>query len=183
MERELVQRGDSSPEGVGMDYAQSLVDEASVAGQGGRTTPLTYVQSNVNDGAFPEGEFGPRGEPRCGPSHRVHRPSVPRRSAACLTDDGWFVSVDYVGPHRNQYRADAWEEVWRLNGELPPSIRQELVYPSIDLMLVADPTGGHPFRAYPRDLPPLLFDGPVRRVRRRYCVPAADPQRLDLRHR
>ena len=45
-----------------------------------------------------------------------------------------------MGAHRNQYRLDAWEEVCRLNRQLPPSIRQDLAYPSIDLMLVIDPT-------------------------------------------
>ena len=115
-----------------------LVDEASVAAKA-EGLPLTYFQSNVNDGAFPEGEFDLVVN-HAAAHHIASIDRVFREICRVLTDDGWFVSVDYVGPHRNQYRADAWEEVWRLNRELPPSIRQELVYPSIDLMLIIDPT-------------------------------------------
>ena len=55
-------------------------------------------------------------------------------------EDGWFVSFDYVGAHRNQYRLDAWEEVWKLNRQIPTSLRQDLLYPPIPTMMVVDPT-------------------------------------------
>ena len=55
-------------------------------------------------------------------------------------EDGWFVSYDYVGPHRNQYGPAAWDAAWCLNGELPSSLRQDLQYPHLPTMLVTDPT-------------------------------------------
>ena len=57
-----------------------------------------------------------------------------------LPEDGWFVSFDYVGPHRNQYRLDAWEEAWQLNRQLPSTLQQDLAYPPMPVMLVVDPT-------------------------------------------
>jgi len=63
-----------------------------------------------------------------------------RQVSRALPEDGWFVSFDYVGPHRNQYRLDAWEEACRVNRELPPFLRQELEYPSVTAMVQIDPT-------------------------------------------
>ena len=76
VERELVERG-LIAEGVGMDYAQPLVDEAAAAAAA-EGLPLTYVQSNVNDGVFPEGEFDLVVNHAAGPSHRVDRSGVSR---------------------------------------------------------------------------------------------------------
>jgi SAM-dependent methyltransferase len=137
VERELVEHG-LIAEGVGIDYAQSLVDEAAAAAAA-EGLPLTYVQSNVNDGVFPEGEFDLVVN-HAAAHHIASLDRVFREICRVLPENGWFVSLDYVGAHRNQYRLDAWEEVSRLNRELPPSIQQDLVYPPIDLMLVIDPT-------------------------------------------
>ena len=126
--------------GVGIDYSQTLLDEATAtAGRAGMA--LTYHQANVNQGTFPDGGVRPRGEPRRRPPHRRHRPRLPGDLPDPPPDDGWFVSFDYVGPHRNQYRLDAWEEAWQeLNHELPEALRQDLVYPPIPVMLMVDPT-------------------------------------------
>jgi SAM-dependent methyltransferase len=137
VERELVEHG-LIAEGVGMDYAQSLVDEATAAARA-EGLPLTYVQSNVNEAALPEGEFDLVIN-HAAAHHIAAIDRVFREICRVLPEDGWFVSFDYVGPHRNQYRSDAWEEVWSLNSQLPPSLQQTLFYPSMPLMLVLDPT-------------------------------------------
>ena len=43
-----------------------------------------------------------------------------REICRLLPEDGWFLSLDYVGPHRNQYTPAAWERAWSVNNELPP---------------------------------------------------------------
>jgi len=63
-----------------------------------------------------------------------------RELCRILPEDGWFVSYDYIGPHRNQYGPSAWDAAWSLNGELPASLRQDLQYPHLPTMLVTDPT-------------------------------------------
>ncbi len=100
---------------------------------------MTYVQGNVNDAVFPSGNFDLVVN-HAAAHHIASLDRVFREICRLLPDDGWFVSMDYVGAHRNQWRFDAWEEVSRLNGDLPPSVRQTLAYPSIDLMLAIDPT-------------------------------------------
>jgi SAM-dependent methyltransferase/cell division protein FtsB len=137
VERELLAHG-LIAEGVGMDYAQDLIDEATAAARAA-SLPLTYVQANINEGVFPEGEFDLVVN-HAAAHHIAAIDRVFRQICRVLPDDGWFVSMDYVGPHRNQYRLDAWEEAWELNRELPPSLRQELDYPPIPVMLVVDPT-------------------------------------------
>ena len=63
-----------------------------------------------------------------------------REVCRILPADGWFVSFDYVGPHRNQYRTDAWDAAWKINRQLPESLRQDMAYPPIPVMLQVDPT-------------------------------------------
>ena len=53
-----------------------------------------------------------------------------------LPADGWFVSFDYVGPHRNQFTPEAWEAAWALSQLLPASLRQQLSYPHLPTMMV-----------------------------------------------
>ena len=137
VERELVERR-LIAEGVGVDYAQPLLDEAATAARQ-LGLPLTYVQANVNDGVFPEGEFDLVVN-HAAAHHIAAIDRVFRGICRVLPEDGWFVSFDYVGPHRNQYRLDAWEEAWHLNRLLPPALQQDLAYPPIPVMLVVDPT-------------------------------------------
>ncbi len=63
-----------------------------------------------------------------------------REICRILPEDGWFVSFDYIGPHRNQYTSEAWEETWTVNHGLPEPLRQDLQYPHLPTMLVDDPT-------------------------------------------
>jgi SAM-dependent methyltransferase len=137
VERELIQHG-LIAEAVGMDYSQDLLEEATAAAREAGL-PLTYQQANVNTGAFPSGEFDLVVN-HAAAHHIASIDRVFREACRILPDDGWFVSFDYVGPHRNQYRLDAWEEAWKLNEELPASLRQDMVYPPIHAMLVIDPT-------------------------------------------
>jgi SAM-dependent methyltransferase len=137
VERELLEHG-LIAEGVGMDYSADMVEEATAAARA-TGLPLTYVQSNVNDGVFPEGEFDLVVN-HAAAHHIAAIDRVFREICRILPDDGWFVSFDYVGAHRNQYRLDAWEEAWSLNGRLPPSLRQDMAYPPMPVMLVVDPT-------------------------------------------
>jgi len=137
VDRELVQSG-LVMEGVGIDYSKSLLDEAAVAARQA-AMPLTYRQLNINAGALPDGNFDLVVN-HAAAHHVAAIDRVFRRVCRILPDDGWFVSFDYVGPHRNQYRLDAWEEAWQLNHRIPEAMRQDLAYPSMPVMLVADPT-------------------------------------------
>jgi SAM-dependent methyltransferase len=137
VERDLVEHG-LIAEGVGMDYSQPLLDEAgAVARENG--LPLTYVQSNINDAVFPEGEFDLVVN-YAAAHHIAAIDRVFREICRVLPEDGWFVSYDYIGPHRNQYGLEAWEAAWTFNRELPESLRQDLYYPHLPTMLVTDPT-------------------------------------------
>jgi SAM-dependent methyltransferase len=137
VERELVEYG-LVKEAVGIDYSQSLLDEAAAtARQFG--LPITYHQANVNTGTFPPDDFDLVVN-HAAAHHITAIDRVFREVCRVLPDDGWFVSFDYVGPHRNQYRLDAWEEAWKVNRQLPASLRQDLEYPPIPVMLVVDPT-------------------------------------------
>ncbi len=137
VERELVESG-LIAEGVGIDYSQSLLDEAGAAARESGL-PLTYHQANINTGSFPEAEFDLVVN-HAAAHHIAAIDRVFRQVCRILPEDGWFVSFDYVGPHRNQYRLDAWEEVWQLNEQIPESFRQDLEYPPVPVMLVVDPT-------------------------------------------
>ncbi len=137
VERELLEHG-LVREAVGIDYSENLLDEARAAALRGGY-PLTYHQVNINTAALPEGEFDLVVN-HAAAHHVAAIDKVFRALCSTLPEDGWFVSFDYVGPHRNQYRLDAWEEAWKLNEELPPSLRQELVYPPLTVMLQVDPT-------------------------------------------
>jgi SAM-dependent methyltransferase len=137
VERELVEHG-LIAEGVGIDYSETLLDQArSEAGEAG--LPLTYHQADINTGPLPAGSFDLVVN-HAAAHHIAAIDRVFREVCRVLPSDGWFVSFDYVGPHRNQYRLDAWEEAWKLNRQLPASLRQELTYPPLPVMLVVDPT-------------------------------------------
>jgi SAM-dependent methyltransferase len=74
-------------------------------------------------------------------AHHVMRlDRVFRDLCSLLPPEGWFISLDYVGPHRNQYSLEAWSEAWKLNEQLPSHLRQVMAYPLIDVFLSVDPT-------------------------------------------
>jgi SAM-dependent methyltransferase len=137
VERELLGTG-LVGEAVGIDCSASLLADAraAAADQG---LPLRYVEMNVNTDELPAGPFDLVVN-HAAAHHIAAIDGVFRRLCRLLPEDGWFVSFDYVGPHRNQYTAEAWEAAWELNLRLPEDIRQDLAYPHLPTMLVTDPT-------------------------------------------
>ena len=125
-------------EAVGIDFSDTLLNEARAEAEIARL-PLRYHQMDVNTADFPDGPFDLVVN-FAAAHHIAYIDRVFRSLCERLPDDGWFISFDYVGPHRNQYRSDAWEEAWRVNGELPEYVRQEMVYPHLPTMLHDDPT-------------------------------------------
>ncbi len=123
VEREMVSANVMAA-AVGIDYSDALLDEARQAA----TTlglPLTYHQMNVNAAAFPSDEFDLVVN-YVGAHHISLIDRVFREICRLLPEDGWFLSLDYVGPHRNQYTTAAWERAWTVNNELPPQVRQSM---------------------------------------------------------
>ena len=137
VEREMLDAG-LIKECVGIDYSEALLNDARKAA-GDR--PVLYVQMNVNTEPFPT-DAGPFDlVVNHAAAHHVTRlDRVFRTICTLLPEDGWFISFDYVGPHRNQYAPDAWNEAWTLNQTLPDHLRQSMVYPSVDAAIHVDPT-------------------------------------------
>jgi SAM-dependent methyltransferase len=137
VERDLLNSG-LILQAVGIDYSEDLIKQArSVAAQ--ENLPITYHQANVNAGVFPGHEFDLVVN-HAAAHHIAAIDRVFREICRILPEDGWFVSFDYVGPHRNQYLPSAWEAAWQFNGQIPEGLRQDLRYPHLPTMLVDDPT-------------------------------------------
>ena len=137
VERLLVEHG-LVEEAVGIDYSMDLLETARLAASESGL-PLTYCQANINDAVLPDFEFDLVVN-HAAAHHIAAIDRVFREVCRILPEGGSFVSFDYVGPHRNQYRMDAWEEAWRLNQQLPESLRQDMAYPPLPVMLQIDPT-------------------------------------------
>jgi SAM-dependent methyltransferase len=137
VERDLLDSG-LILEAVGIDYSEELLADARATAERGNL-PLTYEQANVNAGSFPRQEFDLVVN-HAAAHHIAAIDRVFREICRILPEDGWFVSFDYVGPHRNQYLPSAWEAAWELNEQIPESLRQDLRYPHLPTMLVDDPT-------------------------------------------
>jgi SAM-dependent methyltransferase len=137
VEREMVSAGVMA-EAVGIDYSEALLDEARQAAST-HDLPLRYHQMNVNAAAFPSEEFDLVVN-YAGAHHVSMIDRVFREICRLLPEDGWFLSLDYIGPHRNQYTPVAWERAWSVNNELPPPVRQCMTFPHLPTMLLDDPT-------------------------------------------
>jgi SAM-dependent methyltransferase len=121
---------------VGIDYSEALLAEARTAAA---DRPLAYQQMNINTAPLPDGPFDLVVNHAA--AHHVTRiDRVFRNICDLLPEDGWFISLDYVGPHRNQYSPDAWDQAWNLNRSLPEHLRQSMDYPLLDLWIEVDPT-------------------------------------------
>ena len=58
-----------------------------------------------------------------------------------LVSDGVLVNYEFVGPHRNQYKASEWRTILDLNNRSEHFFRHDhLVYPHIPTMLSLDPS-------------------------------------------
>ena len=137
VERDLFARG-MIAEAIGIDCSESLLDDArSSAHDVG--FPADYYLMDVNSAAFPTESVDLAVNYAAG-HHIACLDRVFRTVCEILPDDGWYLGYDYVGPHRNQYGAEAWDEIWRVNELLPSHLRQALAYPHLPTMLLTDPT-------------------------------------------
>lgn len=134
-ERELFDIGLIN-EAVGIDYSESLIAEARNHA-GGR--PFRYYVMDTNTVAFPETGYDLVVN-HAAAHHIAYINKVFQKIAELLPEDGYFVSMDFVGPHRNQYPRKQWNAAMALNQALPEHIRQDLRYPHLPTMLVTDPT-------------------------------------------
>jgi len=137
VEREMMDKG-IVLSAVGTDFMQSFVDEANAkAAAGGYNA--TYFQHDINVDKLPVGDFDL--VLNFAAAHHVARLDfVFQQLHDLMPDDGWFVSMDYVGPHRNQYPDRLWAEIQRVNAVLPPHVQQSLAYPHLPTMLATDPS-------------------------------------------
>jgi len=137
VERELIEIG-LIEEGVGVDYLEDLLAaaraEAAALGH-----PLRYYQMDTNTAAFPEDGYDLVVN-YAAAHHIACLDRVFRELCRLLAPDGWLVSMDYVGPHRNQWPYDQWAATCELNEELPPELRKHLQYPHLPSVIAADPT-------------------------------------------
>lgn len=134
-ERELVDIG-LIKEAVGIDYSENLIAEAE-SNAAGRS--LRYYVMDTNTVAFPEAGYDLVVN-HAAAHHIAYINKVFQKIAEILPEDGYFVSMDYVGPHRNQYPLKQWNAALELNQRLPQKLRQEMRYPHLPTMLVTDPT-------------------------------------------
>lgn len=137
VERDLVAKG-VVRSAVGVDVSGELLDEArrTAADLG---LPLEYVRCDTNLAQFPDGPFDLVVN-HAALHHVAYLDRVLRRLWEVLEPAGILVSWDYVGPHRNQYRARQWEAAWDTNLALPPHVRQVMRYPDLGTMIGGDPT-------------------------------------------
>ena len=137
VERELLADGIVG-EAVGVDYADDLLAQAQAEADA-QGLAATYHQMDTNTAEFPTGPYDLVVN-FAAAHHIAFIDRVFRAVSELLVPDGWFVSHDYVGPHRNQYEPATWEAVASLNEELPEHLRQRMGYPHLPDMLVIDPT-------------------------------------------
>ena len=137
VERELVQIG-AVKSVIATDISESLVGFARSKARE-QNLPIDYVIRDANAEALPlDGVDLVVNHAAC--HHLANLDRVLGAIADALPDDGWFVSFDYVGAHRNQYPADQWEAAVYLNDELPEHLRSKMSYPHLQTMLASDPS-------------------------------------------
>lgn len=135
LERELLHHG-LFDEAVGIDYSETLLEKARSDARG---LPVRYYQMDVNCATFPDERYDLVVN-HAAAHHIAYIDRVFREIARLLPEDGYFLTYDYVGAHRNQYPAAQWKAARRLNEKLPPHLRQEMRYPHLPTMIHVDPT-------------------------------------------
>lgn len=140
VERALVDHGVVEA-AVGIDISDDLLAAARTAAEADDRyrDRLHYERVDTNAGVFPGDGYDLVVNVAAG-HHIAYLDRVLRRVCELLPDDGWFVTWDYVGPHRNQYPGGQWEAIWQLNESLPAELRHSLEYPDLPTMLATDPT-------------------------------------------
>jgi SAM-dependent methyltransferase len=137
VERDLLTQG-IALESVGIDISEDLLDQArKQAADAG--LQARYYARDINTADLPEDGYDLVVN-FAAAHHIAYIDKVLRRVAEVLPEDGVFVSVDYIGPHRNQYGYEEWEAASRLNASLPEKYRSEFSYPHLPTMLAGDPT-------------------------------------------
>src|SRR3954454_22512128 len=137
VERDLLREG-IALEAVGIDISEDLLDQARKEAADSGLNPR-YFARDINTADLPEDGYDLVVN-FAAAHHIAHIDKVFRRVAEVLPEDGVFVSVDYVGPHRNQYGYEQWEAASRLNASLPEQFRSSFSYPHLPTILAGDPT-------------------------------------------
>ena len=168
VEREMIDGG-LFIEAVGIDWSEPLLDEARSATDGRR---IRYQRMDVNTDDLPTGPFDLVVNHAA--SHHVTRlDRLFRNICRLLPNDGWFISLDYVGPHRNQYEVDAWNSAWGLNQSLPEHLRQSMEYPLLPLWIEIDPTEAVHSELILETINRYFNIDEFRSARRSSCLPGA----------
>ena len=138
VERSILEDRPLFEEAVGVDVSTTLLDQARDAARG---LPIRYYEMDVNRDALPEDGFDlVVNVAAC--HHIAYLDRVLRLLCSALSPDGYLVSFDYVGPHRNQYTYLQWNAAWELNQLIPAHLRRDMdgAYPHLSTMLHVDPT-------------------------------------------
>jgi hypothetical protein len=131
---------------VGLDFLQQMVDEAAKeATKAG--LPLTYQQHDMNsEQPMPDFQFDLVIN-HAAAHHFGHIDFAMKEIRRVMKPDGKFVSMDYIGPHRNQYNTQTWKAIEAANAALPQGLRQNFGpdggIPNIPTMLIYDPSEAH----------------------------------------
>jgi SAM-dependent methyltransferase len=137
VERDLLKAG-VVEEAVGTDISEDLLDqarkEAADAGLNAR-----YYARDINTADLPEDGYDLVIN-YAAAHHIAYLDKVLRKVAEVLPEDGVFASLDYIGPHRNQYGYEQWQAATTLNNSLPEALRSDMTYPHLPTMLDGDPT-------------------------------------------
>ena len=137
VERELLRAGVVS-DAVGTDISEDLLAQARRhAEQEGLSA--RYYARDINTADLPEGDYDLVVN-YAAAHHIAYLDKVLRKVAQVLPEHGVFASVDYVGPHRNQYDYEQWQAAVALNETLPEGWRSTMSYPHLPTMLHGDPT-------------------------------------------
>ena len=57
-----------------------------------------------------------------------------------MTEDGYFIHNDYIGPQRNQYSKHQWKQMNDVNNMISEKARKSLGYPDVMQMMIDDST-------------------------------------------
>jgi SAM-dependent methyltransferase len=137
VERELLQIG-AVESVVATDISADLITFARAKATA-ENLPIEYVLGDANADALPlDGVDLVINHAAC--HHLTYLDRVLGSIADALPEDGWFVSFDYVGAHRNQYPAGQWEAALYLNDRLPEHLKSKMRYPHLPTMLADDPS-------------------------------------------
>jgi len=100
---------------------------------------ITYVQHDINTVKFDENTFDlVINFAACHHIRYIERVCINIRK--WLTEDGYFIHNDYIGPQRNQYSKHQWKQMNEVNNMLNSSIKKSLGYPDVIQMMIDDPT-------------------------------------------